>query len=558
MAITNVGFQNKNELRNYPLHDQATRVDVNGQQLPNNVIADIHLLLPSSLGTSVFVSSVGISAGLVSVTFQAALMNPSCPGSSSASTFVPIAAVSLPKPIVPYKNYRVESLYPGVGGWIAFGIGAQAETTLSLLFEDPSATFLVDKVCRAYADLPVSSIGKVGLNKVLTGLVRLKGTTGAVRTRRGIRVMNGVIYVVGLIGLDFGTDQVAQLEAFAGVCGHRPIAGNCNLEPVTAINNVEPDCDGNINIRFEGLQVIGDTGDGIIIDYPLGLADVCKRQPFDKLPNEGVDICAPFLPDREFPPLPPPFNPPEPSSTNSSDTPGEDLTPYLCEDFEFGTELETRIGQFDIVESPFVPPQKVLQTGAGIVGDQLAVDLLRELNISNPLDSYFVETEVRPISGRLEGHIVFAYKHDANFYFAGISVDPGLIPLPGYPEGRFFIGKRTAVGPPWSLALGYGYNFLSGALYVPPLALLNGTYKIRVTVTNLISVVQIALHIEWTDVDEVLHTFDVNHNTPINNFNLIGFAGVGCVAAQVQFDNFGINCEPSSNSSSSGSSSSAP
>lgn len=556
MAIVNVGFQNKNESRNYPLHDIATRLDTLNRQLPNNIISDLHLLVPASLGTAIFVSSVGLSSGLVSVTFQAAVANPSCPGSSAAASFIPVAAVSIPKPVIPYKNYRIEGIYPGVGGWIAFGAGVAGNVNASYLFEDPAATFLMDKVARTYAELPIPSVGKIGFNKVLTGLVRLKGAEGAVKTSRGVRVINGALYVVGVIGMDFGTEQVAQLEAFAGVCGHRPIAGNCNLAPVTSINDVKPDCNGDIAIRFTGLEVIGDTGDGIIIDYPLGLADVCQRQPFERLPNEGVDLCAPFL-DPDFPPPPPPFNPPEPSSTNSSDTPGDDLTPYLCEDFQHGSELEVRIGEFSLVTSQFTPPRLVLQTAAGNAGDQLAVDLLRELDISNPLDTFFVETEVRPISGRLEGHLVFGYKHDANFFFAGVSVDPGLVPLPGYPEGRFFIGKRTAVGPPWSLALGYGYNFLSGAIYVPPEALINGTFKLRVTVTNLVSVVQISLRVDWVNSEGTPFVFEVNHNTPIASFNLLGFAGLGCVASQVQFNNFGINCDfPSS--SSSGSSSSAP
>lgn len=564
MAIIRSGFQNKNENRNYPLHDAATRLDVNGRMLPNEIIADVHILIPESLGLSIFVSSVGVSSGLISVTFQAASANPSCPGSSSAVGFVPVAAVSIPRPIVPFKNYPLEALYPGVGGWISFGHGALEVNECNHLFDEPGATFLVDKVARSYKDLPIPSVGKLGLSTKLTGLVRLKGVEGATFTKRGIRVMNGALYVVGIIELNFtgaiaGTDQspIDLMEEFAGVCGHRPIAGNCNLEPIISINDVAPDCDGNINIRFNGLEIIGDTGDGIIIDYPLGLADVCPGNGMDKLVFETTNVCAPYLPDREFPPLPPPFNPPEPSSESSSDTPGEDLSPVLCENFEFGSEFTVRQGSFEIVENPYGPGM-VYQSGAGNAGEQLAVNLLRVLKIENPLDTYYVETTLIPVSGRLEGHLVFGYKHDANFFFAGVSVDPGLVPLPGYPEGRFFIGKRLAVGPPWALALGLGYNFLSGALYLPPVALQNGRFRLRVTLTNLISVVQITLALEWTDPDEVVRTFTVDHNTPIASFNLVGYAGIGCVASQVIFDDFGINCDDFSSSSSGQSSSSSP
>ena len=562
MAIIRNGFQNKNENRNYPLHDAATRVDINGDKLPNEIIADIHILIPESIGAAIFVSSVGVSSGLVSVTLQAATNNPSCPGSSSSTGFIPIAAVSVPRPIVPFKNYPLEAIYPGVGGWIAFGQGALEVNECSHLFDSPDASFLVDKVARAYKDLPVSSVGKVGLSTKLTGLVRLKGVEGATFTSRGVRVMNGALYVVGVIALNFSgagaTEQnaVDLLEEFAGICGHRPIAGNCNLEPITQINNVTPDCDGNINIRFAGLEVIGDTGDGIIIDYPLGLSDVCPGNGMEKLVFEATNICEPYLPEREFPPLPPPFDPPEPSSESSSDTPGDELSPSLCENFDYGTEFEVRQGTFSIEENPFGDGM-VYRSGAGNAGEQFAINLLRELQIENPLDTYYVETTLIPISGRLEGHLIFGYKHDANFFFAGVSVDPGLVPLPGYPEGRFFIGKRLSVGPPWALALGLGYNFLSGALYLPPVALQNGRFRLRVTITNLITVVQITLALEWTDPDEVVRTFSVDHNTPIASFNLAGYAGLGCVASEVVFDDFGINCDDFSSESSSSESSSS-
>ena len=335
MGLVFVDWLNNNEDRAYPVNEATSRLDVNGLELPNSIIADANIALPRSAGRYVYVSSVGITPSLVTLTLMASengfCSNPSSSSLSGSSAFVPIGVVSIMRPVVRFQNYPVQAMYPGVGGWIAFGNGAVNLTQLTLRFASPAATQLVDRAVRVYHDTPVLSLGSVDAMLALTGIVGVKGVSGQIVTSKSQRMIGGVLRDVGVIAIDTSQNAVSTLQSYAGPCGHRPQEGTCNATPVTAINNVTPDCNGNIDLEFEGEQIIGDTGDGEIIDFPIGLSQICPKTFVLNLNTS--DTCKPSSSSQS-------------SSSSSSERSSSSSfipppTPGYCEDFSSGLgELE--------------------------------------------------------------------------------------------------------------------------------------------------------------------------------------------------------------------------
>lgn len=521
---------NTNESRAYPLHDRATRRGVGGE-LPNNLIVDAHIWLPRGVGRVLFVSSVGISPGLVSLTLLAA--EPAfCPAGSSSSSssggspFTPIAALSVRRPVVRFQNYAVTPLYPGVGGWIALGAAALDLASLALRFDGPEAAQLLDRAVHAYDDIPVASLGKLNVSSALTGLVRLHGTAGVMRTFKTRRVIGGVERDVAAIGLDLTQNKVATLLDYAGPCGHRPVAGTCNKTPVVSINGVKPDCDGNIDIEFVGEQNVGDAGDGLVLDYPLGLSQVCAPSPFKKLPTETADVCAPPTPSSSS------SGAPSSSSSSSMSSSSQSLSPEYCEEFVGPpAELSVIKGAFSLQSGRYVSQPYYL-------AEQYALDQLRLLDAN---DVYIVKSTIRPrtlITG--EGHLIFGYRGLTDFFFAGLTYRASA----SYPGGRFFIGRRVAAGGGWDGGLGSGYQFL--ASYAPPVPLIVTDYRVfvQVRIAGLFALAQLV--VAWNDGGP--QVIDQTLPISLSQFNAQGYAGLGVMASESEFESYGINCEGSSSS----------
>ncbi len=537
-------WMNANEQRNYPLHTLATRLDRNGRELPNNVIADGQIWLPRSAGRLVYISSFGLTPNLVTLTLLAVEENPFCQTSSSTGSFVPLAVLEVARPIVRYKPYRLTPLYPGVGGWLALGDRCEQDEPLTLLFDEPEATVFTDRAVRAYNDVPVLSLGKEGSAVGLTGLVRLKGEAGSMVTRREQRTIDGELRNVAVIALDLTQNGVQTLQDLAGVCGHRPQARNCNKTPIVSINDVLPDSAGNINIEFEGEAVVGDVGEGMILDYPISLAEVCPPVNPDSLPIE--------------PPGPTSSSStPEPSSSSVSSTQpssSDSASPFYCEDFEavgapeeltqrkpeivlpyvYGFTLQTAQGSKRWVSQPGLPGQ-----------EQFAIDLHRKLD---PVTLYRLSLTLYPrtvSSG--EGHLIYAYKTDVNFLFAGVTLQPVYDPSNVYyPDGAFFIGRRLTTG---SSSLGSRYNFFTGSVFAPPVPLVQTDYRLTIEVQKLGINYLTRLFAQWCDPDAGEQILDETFVHPIAIPS--GFAGLGVINSETEFDDFGINCPGFSSSSAS-------
>lgn len=456
MAIVFEDWLARNEARTYPLHDLATRESASGLFLPEDIFTDAHLSVPASAGKAVYVSSVGITEGIVSATFSGVPNNPLETGGPLPGTPVPLAAVRTSRPLTPYKNYAVEALYPGVSGWVSFGTGAN-KRLLHMLFDDPEASWLCGRCVRNAQDLPVTSVGKYGIAARLLGLVRLSGSDNIGITKER-RIVNGTEQDVLVFALKVPADSNLQtiLKNFSAPCDNRPAEGTCASPGLVSINEVEPDRDGNINIVFSrGREIIGDCGDGIVLDYPLGLEDVCPPKDYD--PYEPVDICEPSSSSSAGPT-------PSSSSSSEPEPPGESSSSSsFCNDLSsssLGPLLQEISGEglggwyFGASESDG-ETRLITEEGALLHNIVNTVNRFRAVNNG---DETVISGLIRPTqtpSG--EGHLIGLYKSADNFFFGGLTVKPSA----AYPGGRFFIGRKASGGPSWPTALGLGYNFIA-------------------------------------------------------------------------------------------------
>jgi hypothetical protein len=523
MSLVFVDWLNENEDRAYPINEVATRVATSGVILPNNILVDANIALPRSAGRFVYVSSIGISTGLVSLTLVASSTSLCEAGSSLGTpTFTPIGAISLRRPIVRFKNYPILAMYPGVAGWVAFGGGALDLPNGTYLFAGPAEAQLVDRAVRSYDDTPVFSLGKVGAALALTGIVRIAGVSGITRTFKAQRVIEGVTRDVGVIGLDTTINGVTTLQTFAGNCGHRPQVNTCNSTPIVAINGVPPDCDGDIAIRFEGEQSVGDTGDGMVIDFPISLPQICPKTFKQVMTNK--DVCGGSSSSSSS-------SSSDSSSSSSSSVPPP--TPEYCNDLLSG------LGELVIKAGLWTTPADGIYSDPGHGGDQYVIDPLRTLKLSTVGDTYIIKATVSPTQPNGEGHIIAAWSGGSDFYFIGVSILPNA--ADGFPNGYFFIGKRSGIQqspslPPANLR----YNLL--ARYDPGVPLAADDYRIIAGFARGPGNVAITFRINW----------GAAHQTHILNVapNLIrdGFAGLGSVGSRTRFTDLGINCGGSSSS----------
>ena len=556
MAIVFADWQNSNEVRNYPLHDQATKRSTDGSVLPDGIIADLNVMLPQSAGSFAYISSVAVTPGLVSLTLLATDVDPqlvevgSSSSSSSDQTFVPIAAITVAKPITLYKHYQLESLYPGVAGWVAFG-GDVDEVTASFRFLTPIDGLLCSKAVRSYRDYPVTSISKDGRFSQLTGLVQLYSAGDAVISK-ATRTINGRRTEVVALGLDLSSNPVDMLHRYAGDCGTRPEDRTCAQgRPLLTINGVTPDCDGNIDIIFEGLDV-QQTGleDGMIVELPLGLDDVCTE--YDPARYDPVDECEA---SSSAGPGPEPSSSSS-SSSSSSPTPTPTPTEYY-DDFSDPDETFRALSMIDgawyISEVPLSEAIVGRLRLHCTLGDLSSIIIHPQIR-RTAAGGYWTFSTIRPYSTRANGHVIFGYKGIDDFWYAGFTIN-----TLDAPYGYLYVGHRTGdLGSAldnWPRGLEYGHQFDAAGdpnIYVDA-AILPGTL-LGIDVRTEVKVSPIGdgdLHlvqVKWywnrsgqgyTNPTEPFNTCEF-----VTGFNLNGYCGMGAVACETHFDNFGIQNLP--------------
>lgn len=291
MSIRNQNWYNLQSTRRYPLDENSTGLDDSNEFIRDDILVDCHIRFPNTYGKYVFVQGLTVSPGIVTVVF----------GVSNERGFVrgePLAYLSLPKPVESNINYPVIGLKPGVSGWVAFGPGV--ENNFVGRYTSVQQTLVSPRCARAYKPLPVPTIGKLGLQSALQGIVKVLGQQ-PVRVRYVenagdvVRIVNDqkVPYKSNVPALIIELDQTQitkdynPLQVFLGPCAQRPESGTCPKPPIENINGVEPDCNGNINIVFENFHAVQPFAacGGVDLISNSDLPEICdsfnprKRQP---------------------------------------------------------------------------------------------------------------------------------------------------------------------------------------------------------------------------------------------------------------------------------------
>lgn len=300
MSVRNAHWYNLNETRSYPLADEATEISDAGERMPSDIVTDLNLRFPDSLGRYAFFGSVAVTSNLVSVTLQAA------DDPDAIGTLTPLAVFSIAKSdLIQGRQYSLQAQMPGVGGWIVLGSGV--DELYSGRFSVPRQALLAPRAARTYPVPPVTSLGKLHRTPAMTGIVTLRAVD-PLQIVAEEREIDGVLrdaIVIRLVQPESPLPELSELdtnvfELFSGPCNARPESETCgNPEPIEAINIVPPDCDGNITIVFRGCAAISEVVQecGIVLDCDLNLSEVClpDRLPDadGTLPNEYEDQCSP-------------------------------------------------------------------------------------------------------------------------------------------------------------------------------------------------------------------------------------------------------------------------
>jgi hypothetical protein len=285
MPIRNQHWYNLNEAIDFPIDDRATAIDDAGARLPSNILVDLSLRWPAEKGSRAFIGGVTVSANAVSVTILA------CQDETSTGGFVPLAAVTVRKPVDESRQYAIVPLLSGVAGWIAFGSGvAENAANATARFSTPRQSLLAARTARPYRTPTVSGVRSSLSGTPLTGVVKLQAEP-PLKLSKQERVIEGKLRdcIVVELADDGGAPEDNVFERFIGPCAKRPESGTCERTPIEYVNAVGPDCNGVLTLEFVGCALPSRmlTPRAIVLDCGLGLSSACNK-PY--LPDENGNL----------------------------------------------------------------------------------------------------------------------------------------------------------------------------------------------------------------------------------------------------------------------------
>jgi hypothetical protein len=312
VLLSGMQWLTANANRNYPLEDYATKRDASGNELPDGLLADLHVWFPEELGRCVFISSVTISPLLVSLTLAVHAVRPF--QDSAAQAFIPLAAVTVPTPLQPGLNYPLRPFAPGVGGWLTFGPEAGGLPPGSYRFDDPVQTAILPHLARMYPITGVLSLGRLGYETKLTGVVTIKSNspeTLVIEKRQ--ETILGVTRDALVFRLNEEESGHDIFKRFVGPCGGVPESNTCKFPQISSIGGAVPDCNGVIKLYINEIWQEPDGGPDLVLsyantanngsepagsgqghtvnlDYNRGLGDICKKAP-DQFAQNSDDSC---------------------------------------------------------------------------------------------------------------------------------------------------------------------------------------------------------------------------------------------------------------------------
>lgn len=276
MATINHSWYATNSVRRYPIDETASCLSDDGVSIPNGVIIDCSLTVHKSLGSSLFIGGLTSTDTLITVVLLASNVAPNAVDDQPiVEEVVPVAAVSvLKQDLVLYKNYRIDPIAEGVGGWIVFGEAATRKFVGR--FASARQSVICTRCVRFYDEFPVKSLHKATGSAKLSGVVNLVAGND-VLVRGETLVVDGLLRRVGVIALNKIATDDNIFAKYIGPCGKRPESGSCDRTAVQFLGGAKPDCTGNVDVTFEFATVYpfpGNTG-GLAVSIPTGVADIC-------------------------------------------------------------------------------------------------------------------------------------------------------------------------------------------------------------------------------------------------------------------------------------------
>jgi len=219
-------WYNGNELRAYPLSEQAPRVATNGRMLPDDILVDACIMVPPGL-SGVYLSSIRVTPALVSLSF------------STPATGLLVGTFARSS-VSPHKAYPLTSAVTNVSGWVAFGNNIPNGIE-DYTFAGPEASAVECRAVRVIDALPVTRFVKFGgrPDKYVDKVVRVVG--GA-----GILVEKGADPGRVIVRL-----KPELMQRFLGPCNDMAATGECVVPPIRRLAGVCPDANGTVTIRFE-------------------------------------------------------------------------------------------------------------------------------------------------------------------------------------------------------------------------------------------------------------------------------------------------------------------
>lgn len=544
MPIRNQNWYDLQASRRYPLDERSTGLDDSGQFIHDDILVDCHIRFPATLGQYLFVQGITVSPNIVTVVFGVATdLNDTAPVSA--------AAVSLPRNAPQNVNHAVVPLADGVAGWIVFGPGLDEEFVGR--YSTPLQTLVAQRCARPYRPLPISSLGKLNVATSLTGIVTLSAQNPVTATfipktaANALTVASTPVDSI-LFQLEGETQDFNPLKDFLGACGQRPESGTCPRPPIATINGISPDCNGNINLVFAGVDAaLFENCGGVAVTSDTGLADACAAGDERRRPSRQ-DECTPgseSVDDIIWSDLPTELFVEEPDVV-SSESVDEDAVLAecavmpLCRDFNAGTAPDFAVREglfvFESVSAPEIcsPPGSLAATpeneltshyvyaAANIVGRNMA--LFKNCASDWSLNKR-ITAELQITAGGLQrnGGVLFNY----------IRGNSSL----GAPT-RYLVATLDANAAKLRLLRFNGSNFVTE--YSAPFSVVVGAwYRVSATPVAVQSEGAVLVTVTAEAVDESVSP--VSFSLLISQYgDLTGLAGLFSAASYTRFNKFTI------------------
>lgn len=257
----NAGWYALNETRKYPIDSSATVIDKNERLLPHGIIVDAHIVAPSDLGSSCYVSGITITDNLITVVFSTETQ--------------PIAVITVPQQVDPLRYYELSPLQEGVTGLVVFGGAARYERG-SWLFTSTVQSGLLPDCYTTFERFPVWSIGIKDSGAPYTGVVQFQGGTD-LKMVNGTASIDGATQNVLWLGLNLDdSNKQEMLSKYLGECDTRVDSNTCLRGSVQGINSAMPNCSGEITIDGEDI-VISTIGNTVLLSTAKKLPEVCPQ-----------------------------------------------------------------------------------------------------------------------------------------------------------------------------------------------------------------------------------------------------------------------------------------